>query len=252
MSKHKLSCIKIILLFYNLIMSEIRIIKGNIFDSQMQTIVNTVNCVGFMGAGLALEFSRRFPDLNEEYKQMCLNNKVKIGELFIYKKSIPWIINFPTKIHYRDPSMMSYIEQGLDKFSKIYKYERITSVAFPQLGSSLGGLNWDDVLNLMFTYLEKLKDIEIEIYEFDPSAPDKLFDDLYEIIKEFDTRDYKKYLNINQKVANQIKSSLGKNIRSMRDFEFVKGIGPTSLSKLYKVEDLKNIQTSFDIPEIYE
>ena len=91
-----------------------------------------------------------------------------------------------------------------------------------------------------------------EIYEFDPSAPDKLFDDLYEIIKEFDTRDYKKYLNINQKVANQIKSSLGKNIRSMRDFEFVKGIGPTSLSKLYKVEDLKNIQTSFDIPENYE
>ena len=63
---------------------------------------------------------------------------------------------------------------------------------------------------------------------------------------------YKKYLNINQKVANQIKSSLGKNIRSMRDFEFVKGIGPTSLSKLYKVEDLKNIQTSFDIPENYE
>ena len=230
-------------------MSEIRIIKGNIFNSNMKTIVNTVNCVGFMGAGIALEFSRRFPNMNEEYKKMCQSNNIRIGDLFLYKNSTPWILNFPTKIHYKDQSRMNYIEQGLEKFSNIYIDEGIESIAFPQLGSSLGGLNWDEVLTLMLDYFEKLKNIEIEIYEFNPSAPDKLFDDLYEIIKNFNIKDYKQYLNINQNAASQIIHTLGKNIQSMRDFEFVKGIGAESIKKLYDIESLKNIQIRLDIDE---
>ena len=144
---------------------------------------------------------------------------------------------------------MNYIEQGLEKFSNIYIDEGIESIAFPQLGSSLGGLNWDEVLTLMLDYFEKLKNIEIEIYEFNPSAPDKLFDDLYEIIKNFNIKDYKKYLNINQNAAIQINNTLGKNIQSMRDFEFVKGIGAESIKKLYDIESLKNIQIRLDIDE---
>ncbi len=227
-------------------MSEIRIIKGNIFNSNMKTIVNTVNCVGFMGAGIALDYKRRYPDMHEEYKINCKNNDINIGELSIYKKSKPWILNFPTKIHYKDPSKISYIEKGLNKFIDIYEDEEIDSIAFPQLGSSLGGLDWDDVLKVMLRYLQRLNNIDIEIYEYDPAASDNLFDSLFEFLKDFTVDDYKKYLNINQKVAIQIKKSLGTNIRSMRDFEYIKGLGDATLEKLYNPEIINNYQENLD------
>ena len=81
-------------------MSNINYVKGNIFDSSMMTVVNTVNTVGFMGAGIALEYKRRYPDMFDEYKLNCLNGNLKIGDLHIWKKSSPWVLNFPTKIHY--------------------------------------------------------------------------------------------------------------------------------------------------------
>ena len=145
-------------------MSEIKYIQGNIFDSSMMTIVNTVNTVGFMGAGIAQEYMRRYPEMFEEYNLKCLNQDLKMGELHIWKKSSPWILNFPTKIHYQDPSKISYIETGLRKFSTFYKESGITSIAFPQLGSQLGGLSWlDEVQPLMLIYLKKL-DLKVEIY----------------------------------------------------------------------------------------
>ncbi len=156
-------------------MSEIKYIKGNIFDSSMMTIVNTVNCVGFMGAGIALEYMRRYPEMFNEYKEKCLQGSLKIGEIHLWKKDTPWILNFPTKIHYQDDSKIDYIKKGLEKFLTVYKEEGITSIAFPQLGSSLGGLSWDDsVQPLMSEYLSGL-DIEIEIYEYDKYAEDNLF-----------------------------------------------------------------------------
>ena len=228
-------------------MTNIHTISGNIFDSKMMTIVNTVNCVGFMGAGIALEYSRRYPEMNQEYIKKCKNNEISIGELFIYKKSSPWILNFPTKMHYKDQSSINIIQKGLQRFIDIYKDEGIQSIAFPQLGSSLGGLNWEDVRIVMMEYLEQLTDIEIEIYEFDPSARDELFETLIELISDFTISDYKKYLNMNEKVANQVKLSLGKNIRSMRDFEHVKGIGDEALKRLYKPEDIINYQERFEL-----
>lgn len=226
-------------------MSEIKYIQGNIFDSSMMTIVNTVNTVGFMGAGIAQEYMRRYPEMFEEYNLKCLNQDLKMGELHIWKKSSPWILNFPTKIHYQDPSKISYIETGLRKFSTFYKESGITSIAFPQLGSQLGGLSWlDEVQPLMLSYLKKL-DLKVEIYEFDRDADDKLYLNLRGILKTFSHADYKNNLNINVAIAKRIEDALDVNIRSMADFQHVKGLGKETLKKIYLLakDDIENFST---------
>lgn len=214
-------------------MAEIKYIQGNIFDSSMMTIVNTVNTVGFMGAGIALEYMRRYPEMFEDYKKKCLNGNFKIGDLGIWKNTLPWILNFPTKIHYQDPSKISYIEMGLDKFSTIYKEEGITSIAFPQLGSQLGGLSWEhDVQPIMVAFLKDL-DLEVEIYEYDRYADDKMYINLREILKTFTDEDYKKYLNLSSTVASRVENAIDINIKSMADFQHVKGLGKEALKKIY-------------------
>lgn len=141
------------------------LVKGNIFDSKMQTIVNTVNCVGVMGKGLALLYKIRFPKMFERYKQICSEGLLDIGKLWLWKESDErWILNFPTKRHWRYPSEYSYIISGLEKFVNIYRENRITSIAFPLLGCTNGKLDKEKVLKIMEEYLSKC-DIPIEIYE---------------------------------------------------------------------------------------
>lgn len=149
-------------------MSNITFRKGNIFNTKMQTIVNTVNCVGVMGKGLALEFKLRYPDMFYKYKELCQSKLMGIGKLWIYKsESCPqWILNFPTKLHWKNPSKIEYIEAGLRKFVESYKEKGITSIAFPLLGTHNGGLGKSEVLELMYKYLEKC-DLEVEIYEYE-------------------------------------------------------------------------------------
>ena len=127
---------------------------GTVFNTSAKTIVNTVNCVGVMGAGLALEFKLRYPKMYKDYKEKCDKNLVRIGRPYIYKHSNElWILNFPTKKHWRNESKIKWIESGLKYFKQNNKKVNIESVAFPKLGCNNGGLNWDDVLNLMKKYL---------------------------------------------------------------------------------------------------
>ena len=136
----------------------------NIFNSKSMTIVNTVNCVGVMGAGIAKEFKLRFPEMFKDYVKKCNANEIRIGKLDIYKiNNQKIIINFPTKDHWKYPSKMEYIKKGLEHFVQNYKSWNITSVAFPQLGCGKGGLKWKDVKHLMEEYLTDL-DINIEVY----------------------------------------------------------------------------------------
>ena len=139
------------------------IVNGDIFESKCQTIVNTVNCVGIMGKGLALAFKEKYPEMFVRYKELCDRNLFEIGKLWIYKSSDKWVLNFPTKIHWKYNSEYSYIEEGLNKFIKTYKEKGITSIAFPMLGCANGKLDKKNVLGMM---IEKLSvcDIPIEIY----------------------------------------------------------------------------------------
>ncbi|MBO0792964.1 MAG: macro domain-containing protein [Ktedonobacteraceae bacterium] len=137
---------------------------GNIFESKMQTIVNTVNCVGVMGKGLALEFKKRFPDMYEDYVARCDRKQVRLGEPYLYRRLLtPWILNFPTKGHWRSVSRLSDIIAGLEYLEKHYHEWEITSLAVPALGCSNGQLEWRVVGPTLYRYLSRF-DIPVELY----------------------------------------------------------------------------------------
>jgi O-acetyl-ADP-ribose deacetylase (regulator of RNase III) len=149
-------------------MAQIRYVTGDIFASSAQVIVNPVNCRGVMGAGLALAFKLKYPEMFTAYVQACQNDELRIGQSILYRASQPWILNFPTKDHWRSPSKLSYIEQGLQFFAAHYRQMGIQSIAFPKLGCGRGGLSWSDVAPLMLRYLKPLAcDITIHIDEGD-------------------------------------------------------------------------------------
>lgn len=138
--------------------------KGDIFQSPMQAIVNTVNCVGVMGKGIALTFKKKFPDMYRDYEKKCKKNEVQLGKPYCYHISgNRLIINFPTKNHWKENSNIKMIEEGLEYLLTHFKSWGVTSIAFPPLGCGNGKLKWDDVLPLMRAYLMKLS-IPVEIY----------------------------------------------------------------------------------------
>ena len=217
-------------------MSNITFKKGNIFQSDKQTIVNTINCVGVMGKGIALGFRLRYPEMYEKYKEFCSNKQIAIGKLWLYKpdNSGQCILNFPTKIHWKYPSKIEYIEAGLQKFVDSYDEKGIASIAFPLLGTYNGGLDKIEVLNLMHSYLEKCN-IPIDIYEYAPDAPDELFETFknkWNLISSSE----KKQMGIR---ANQIevldKAINETSICSMNSLSEYNGIGLLTLRKCFDI-----------------
>ena len=143
----------------------ISVVEGNIFDSSCQAIVNTVNCVGVMGKSLAAQFKERYPVMFKDYVLRCDLGVIKTGKPYIYNLlDGRCIINFPTKNHWRDPSNIIWIEQGLIHIIENYYDWGITSIAFPALGVGCGQLIWEDVRTMMFDILNKSL-IDIEIYK---------------------------------------------------------------------------------------
>lgn len=153
---------------------------GNLFETTAQAIVNTVNCVGVMGKGVALEFKKRWPDNYKAYKRACDARDLRPGRLLIFdRKSLlsspfpRFLVNFPTKDHWRSKSKISYIELGLDSLVlEIEKYG-ITSIAMPPLGCGNGGLDWEEVRPIIVDKLSQLSGVEIFIYGPATSKPDE-------------------------------------------------------------------------------
>lgn len=148
--------------------------RTNIFESNAQVLVNTVNTVGVMGKGLAKEFKRIYPDMFNSYQKYCEKGLFTIGKLQIYKTSNKWVMNFPTKNNWRNASKVEYIELGLQKFVEQYQIQGIKSVSFPMLGCGNGGLDWESVVKpLMNKYLKNLPiDIFIHTAEIDKFTPE--------------------------------------------------------------------------------
>jgi O-acetyl-ADP-ribose deacetylase (regulator of RNase III)/uncharacterized protein YwgA len=142
----------------------IRVLIGDIFNSSAQTLVNTVNCVGVMGKGLALKFKNRFPAMFEEYEGICKRNELKLGKPYLFKSLFPpHILLFPTKDHWRSVSSLQAIERGLQYIKEHYKNWGITSLAVPPLGCGLGELDWSIVGPTLFRHLKDLE-IPVELY----------------------------------------------------------------------------------------
>jgi O-acetyl-ADP-ribose deacetylase (regulator of RNase III)/uncharacterized protein YwgA len=142
----------------------INVVVGDIFNSGAQTVVNTVNCVGVMGKGLALEFRRRYPEMYEDYVDRCSRGEVHLGQPYIYRYVVPpWILLFPTKQHWRSLSRIVDIEAGLSYLAAHYREWGITSLAVPPLGCGLGGLDWSIVGPSLYQGLSRL-DIDVRLY----------------------------------------------------------------------------------------
>jgi O-acetyl-ADP-ribose deacetylase (regulator of RNase III) len=147
--------------------------KGDILKADAEALVNSVNCVGVMGKGLALSFKKAHPDNFKAYEKACSRGEIQPGRVYVYDtgRIIPrYIINFPTKRHWRSKSLIEDIEQGLVDLVEQIKSRNISSIAIPPLGSGLGGLKWSNVRPLIEDKLAELKDVTIYIYE-----PDKQF-----------------------------------------------------------------------------
>jgi uncharacterized protein YwgA/O-acetyl-ADP-ribose deacetylase (regulator of RNase III) len=145
-------------------MTRLQIRTGDIFASNAQTLVNTVNTVGVMGKGIALLFKRRFPEMYEDYVRRCAAGQVRLGEPYLYKPMFgPWVVNFPTKDHWRSVSKLSDIVAGLDYLKRHYRAWGITSLAVPPLGCGNGQLEWRVVGPTLYRHLLEL-DIPIELY----------------------------------------------------------------------------------------
>lgn len=142
------------------------------FKSEAEALVNTVNTVGVMGKGIALQFKESFPINNKVYIDACKNNNLKIGEVLpVWDNNLMFgkklIINFPTKKHWRQPSKYEYIELGLIALVELLKSERIKSIAIPPLGCGNGGLNWDIVKKMIVNHM---RDLQIDIFVYEPNA----------------------------------------------------------------------------------
>lgn len=149
-------------------------VTGNLFQSPAQVLVNTVNTVGVMGKGVAYEFKRLYPEMFEEYRSLCESGQLTIGKLWLYKSPNKWVLNFPTKKHWRQPSRVEYVQAGLEKFIATYEQMGIHSIAFPPLGCGNGQLDFEtQVRPLMEQYLRNLP-IDVFIYpdRDDPFIPE--------------------------------------------------------------------------------
>jgi O-acetyl-ADP-ribose deacetylase (regulator of RNase III) len=142
---------------------------GNLLEAQAEALVNTVNTVGVMGKGVALMFKEAFPENFSAYETACKARQVQLGKMFVTPtdKFIgpKWIINFPTKGHWRYPSKVEWIQEGLRDLKRVISEHHITSVAIPPLGAGNGGLNWDDVRRIIESELNSLRDVDIIVYE---------------------------------------------------------------------------------------
>lgn len=149
-------------------------LKTSLFDSPAQVLVNTVNTVGVMGKGIALDFKRLYPNMFTEYRRLCEAQELTIGKLWLYKTDNKWILNFPTKKDWRNKSKLDYIEDGLRKFVSTYQAKKIKTIAFPQLGVGNGGLDWEsEVKPLMERYLQPLPiNVYIHLYDKKTATPE--------------------------------------------------------------------------------
>jgi len=147
----------------------IRYTRGNLLEADVEALVNTVNTVGVMGKGIALMFKEAFPDNYERYRLACERGEVRVGRMFVSPgpgiTGPEWIINFPTKKHWRNRSRMEWLTAGLEDLRRVIEEKEIRSVAVPPLGCGNGGLDWRKVRPAIEAVLQGLEGVEIVVYE---------------------------------------------------------------------------------------
>ena len=142
---------------------------GDLLTEEAEALVNTVNCVGVMGKGIALDFKKTYPSNFRDYAAACKRGEIKPGHMHIFETNNlvhpRYIVNFPTKRHWRDPSRIKDIASGLSDLARVIGDWQIESIALPALGCGLGGLNWLDVKPLIENVLGDFDAVDIVVFE---------------------------------------------------------------------------------------
>ena len=236
----------------------IKYTKGNIFESKCQAIINTVNCEGKMGKGLAYQFKKKFPEMEQDYVEVCLKGELYPGKLHIYQEKNFLIINFPTKNKWREKSKIEYIIIGLRKLKEEIIKIGIKSVAIPPLGAGNGGLNWNEVKSEINKELLDMKNIVFEVYE--PSTninktgkePKVDFDVLLlayicknlEKVNSSNLKSMVKLLSLFSRENMKI-TDLKSSTKAMRDFKEFYSL--KNYSEIYKLINSKLISNSIEL-----
>lgn len=146
-----------------------RFIQGNLLEARVEAVVNTVNTVGVMGKGIALMFKEKYPENFQAYAAACKAGEVRVGTMFVTAgvelDGPRWIINFPTKENWWQPTKLEWVKNGLDDLKKVISERNIRSVALPPLGCGNGGLKWSVVRPIIEAALDELPEVEVIVYE---------------------------------------------------------------------------------------
>ena len=179
----------------------IKILVGDLFESRCQTLVNTINTVGIMGKGIALEFKKHFPDMFEDYVKRCKEGKVKLGEPYLFKQlTPPWILNFPTKEHWRSVSRLSDIVRGLKHLEQHYQKWGINVIVMKTIGWGNGQLEWRIVGPTLYRYMKRFS-VPVELYAPIGTSPE-------ELTPEFLSREMPQPVSTEIQVNNKIEPGL--------------------------------------------
>ena len=226
-------------------MDMIKVLIGDIFETKFSTIVNTVNCVGVMGKGIAQEFKKRFPGMYKEYVRRCEEKRLKPGVPYYYSDMLGTsIVNFPTKDHWRSPSRLDDIAKGLEIFVQKYKEWGIKSVAFPPLGCGNGGLEWSVVGPLMYRALSEI-DIPVEIYAPYGTTKAELTEDFLNKASQ-NTQLIKGY---KQKRLNAPLVALLEIVSELQKQTHANPVGRTIFQKISYIFTEQGVETGFDFKE---
>ena len=143
--------------------------QGNLLEADVEALVNTVNTVGIMGRGIALMFKERFPENFKAYEKACKDQEIRIGKMFVTENrefwGPKWVVNFPTKTHWRVKTRLEWIEEGLEDLIRVIREKNINSIAVPPLGCGNGGLDWSDVRPIVVAALDNVEGLNAVVYE---------------------------------------------------------------------------------------
>ncbi|MCR9105767.1 MAG: macro domain-containing protein [Gammaproteobacteria bacterium] len=231
----------------------VEIVTGNIFTSRSQTLVNTVNCVGVMGAGIALECRLRYPGMYEKYLELCQKKQLDVGLLWLYKTEQRWVLNFPTKKHWKHPSREEYLRSGLEKFIESYVSRGITSIAFPLLGADKGGIAKSVSQAIMLEYLGDL-DIPVEIYRYDPSAEDEVFNRFKARLRSLGSDQACKFTGIKRPQMQALIEGLNnEKICQVNQLLGIEGVGLATVEKVFRIAmDTQQIESGADSMRLFD
>ena len=219
-----------------MVLANFKSVDGDIFSSSTEAVVITVNCVGAMGAGIALEARYRWPEINDRYEKACELRQVSVGELIWEKTQSKWVILFPTKKHYSMPSEMTYISQGLVALAREIKSKAISSIALPHLGCSHGGLMWSEVKPMIESNLMDISDLDVELWDFHTKFIDPAFIRFRNSILCMNSQEATKWLQTDKGLESRIRkvllNSQSTNFSSFRDEQ---GLGEKTIQLIYRV-----------------